>query len=115
MRGSWLAVILLCSEAVGADGVRVRVLEAEHSRADSGGSISAISVDFWFMGRSAVLFPQPTPFSARIPAADPEKYGSVRDAKDWANPYPIVTASGVEVISKTIPSGPQDRAPGSAQ
>lgn len=43
--------------------------------------------------------------SRRIPAANPEKYRSVRDAKDWLNPYIIVRADGIEVIAKAIPSG----------
>jgi hypothetical protein len=43
--------------------------------------------------------------SRRIPAANPEKYGSVRDARDWLNPYIVVRADGIEVIAKAIPSG----------
>lgn len=43
--------------------------------------------------------------SSRIPAADHEKVKSIRDAKDWDNPYLVVRADGIEVISKAIPSG----------
>lgn len=34
-----------------------------------------------------------------IQPADREKYNSVRDAKDWANPYLVIRADGVELIS----------------
>ena len=36
----------------------------------------------------------------RIPAADREKYRSIRDAKDWENPYVIVLRDGVDVRAK---------------
>jgi hypothetical protein len=42
---------------------------------------------------------------AKIPKADPKKYESVRDAKEWANPYLIVRAEGIEVVSKGIAKG----------
>ncbi len=42
---------------------------------------------------------------ASIPKADPKKYKSIHDAKDWANPYLIVRAEGVEVVSKAIAKG----------
>jgi len=48
---------------------------------------------------------QPTSFSQRIPAADPEKYRFIRDAKDWTNPYLIVKSDTIEVIAKAISSG----------
>ncbi len=41
----------------------------------------------------------------RIPAADPAKYRSIRDAKDWLNPFLIVHGNGVWAISQAIPSG----------
>ena len=44
-------------------------------------------------------------FSSRIPAADHQKFKSIRDAKDWSNPYLVVCADGIEVISKAVPSG----------
>jgi hypothetical protein len=43
--------------------------------------------------------------SSKIQAANHEKFKSVRDAKDWNNPYLVVRADGIEVISKAIPSG----------
>src|SRR6516164_3601672 len=44
---------------------------------------------------------------ARIPKADPTKYKSIRDAKDWANPYLIGRADGVEVTSSALAKGRQ--------
>ena len=41
----------------------------------------------------------------KIAPADRDKYKSVRDAKDWANPYLVVRADGVELISKAVPQG----------
>jgi hypothetical protein len=35
----------------------------------------------------------------RIPHADPNKYRSVRDARDWQNPYLMVQAKGIDVRS----------------
>ena len=51
---------------------------------------------------------QPTPMASpndltldpRISAADREKYRSIRDAKDWENPYLIVLRDGVDVRAK---------------
>jgi len=34
--------------------------------------------------------------SKRVPPADPTKYGPVRDARDWQNPYLVVYANGVD-------------------
>ena len=41
----------------------------------------------------------------KIPPADRDKYKSVRDAKDWANPYLVIRADGVELIAKAVPAG----------
>jgi hypothetical protein len=35
----------------------------------------------------------------RIPPPDPNKYRSVRDARDWQNPYLMVQANGIRPIS----------------
>jgi hypothetical protein len=44
----------------------------------------------------------------RIPAADRQKYRSIRDAKDWENPYLVVLKSGLDVRArgyrKTVPA-----------
>jgi hypothetical protein len=32
----------------------------------------------------------------RIPPLDPNKYSSVRDARDWQNPYLMVQANGID-------------------
>ena len=37
----------------------------------------------------------------RIPKPDPKKYNSVRDAKDWKNPYLIVRRDGIEILGMT--------------
>jgi hypothetical protein len=36
-----------------------------------------------------------SPLKNRIPPPDPNKYSSVRDARDWQNPYLIVQAKGI--------------------
>jgi hypothetical protein len=41
----------------------------------------------------------------KIKPADREKYKEVRDAKDWANPYLVVRADGIEVRSKSLAKG----------
>jgi hypothetical protein len=41
----------------------------------------------------------------KIPPAHPEKYRHIRDAKDWANPYLVIRADGIEVIAKALPRG----------
>ena len=76
--------------------------------------MTALAACLWVGSSTAVPISvvQATAFSERIPAADPEKYKSVRDAKDWANPYLIVKANGIDVISKTLPSGRKVVAPG---
>src|SRR6516165_879970 len=42
---------------------------------------------------------QATSFGQRIPAADYRKFKSVRDAKDWLNPYLEIRWDGIDVIS----------------
>jgi hypothetical protein len=44
---------------------------------------------------------------ARIGAAAPQRYRSVRDAKDWENPYLVIRRDGIEVIVKRLPSARQ--------
>jgi len=36
-----------------------------------------------------------SPLKHRIPPPDPNKYRSVRDARDWQNPYLMVQANGI--------------------
>ena len=38
---------------------------------------------------------------SHIPPPDPGKYKDVRDARDWQNPYLVIRAEGVEVISRS--------------
>jgi len=40
--------------------------------------------------------------NSRIGPANPQRYRSIHDAKDWANPYLVIRP---EVISKDLPSG----------
>ena len=40
-----------------------------------------------------------SPLKNRIPPADANKYRSVRDARDWQNPYLMVQANGIRPIS----------------
>jgi hypothetical protein len=37
-----------------------------------------------------------SPLKNRIPPPDPNKYRSVRDARDWQNPYLMVQANGID-------------------
>ena len=46
-----------------------------------------------------------SPLKNRIPPPDPNKYRSVRDARDWRNPYLMVQANGIRPISTTIETG----------
>jgi hypothetical protein len=39
---------------------------------------------------------------ARIPRADPNAYRSVRDARDWQNPYLIVGREGIGIHARPI-------------
>ena len=58
-----------------------------------------------FLGRLSGSPMQEQQLNSRIPAADHEKFKSIRDAQDWSNPYLVVYADGIEVISKAVPSG----------
>jgi len=37
-----------------------------------------------------------SPLKNRVPPPDPNKYRSVRDARDWQNPYLVVHANGID-------------------
>lgn len=43
--------------------------------------------------------------NSRIGPANPQRYKSIHDAKNWQNPILIIRQDGVEVISKSLPSG----------
>src|SRR5689334_287461 len=43
----------------------------------------------------------------RIGAAAPQRYKSVRDSKDWVNPYLVIRRDGIEVIAKQLAEGRQ--------
>lgn len=45
--------------------------------------------------------------NSRIRPANPQRYKSIRDAKDWENPYLVIRREGIEVIAKGLPSGRQ--------
>jgi hypothetical protein len=47
-----------------------------------------------------VALPNDLKLDSRIPTADREKYRSIRDAKDWENPYLVVLRDGVDVRAK---------------
>jgi hypothetical protein len=40
---------------------------------------------------------------SRIGAPDRKKWQAVRDAKDWRNPYLVIRANGVELVSRSSP------------
>ena len=44
-----------------------------------------------------VADPGASSLKGRIPPADPSKYRSVRDGRDWQNPYLMVRANGIDV------------------
>ena len=44
---------------------------------------------------------------SRIGAAAPQGHRSIRDAKDWENPYLVIRREGIEVIAKPLSSGRQ--------
>jgi hypothetical protein len=41
----------------------------------------------------------------QIGPANPARYKSIRDAKDWRNPYLVIRGDGIDVIAKGLPSG----------
>lgn len=43
----------------------------------------------------------------RIGPANPQQYRSIRDAKDWKNPYVVIRPDGIEVIASGLRSGRQ--------
>jgi len=43
----------------------------------------------------------PRSLQSRILKADPKRYHSVQDAKDWKNPYLIVRRDGIEIVGLT--------------
>ena len=45
---------------------------------------------------------QAGPLDPRIGPAVPQRYKSVRDAKDWTNPYLVIRRDGIEVIAKSV-------------
>jgi hypothetical protein len=47
----------------------------------------------------------------RIGRANPQQYGSIRDAKDWKNPYLVIRRDGIEVIASGLLSGRRTVAP----
>jgi len=65
------------------------------------------------VGRESVQVPSSSKaqLSTSIPAAQPQKYSSVRDAASWLNPYIVVRSEGIEIISKEMPSGRTTVAP----
>jgi hypothetical protein len=48
---------------------------------------------------------QTTQLNPRIGPAAPQLYESIRDAKDWKNPYLVVRPDGIEVLAGGLPSG----------
>ena len=55
-----------------------------------------------------------SPLKNRIPPPDPNEYSSVRDARDWQNPYLIVQAKGIvdarpiSAAMEAVPMSPGD-------
>jgi hypothetical protein len=74
-------------------------------------TIGAIAVVLWIGAASALTGTmqsgsvQTAPLNPRIGPAAPERYKSIRDAKDWENPYLVIRRDGIEVIAKGLASG----------
>jgi hypothetical protein len=49
--------------------------------------------------------------NARIGRANPQRYASIQDAKNWRNPILVIRADGIQVISRRLPSGERTVAP----
>ena len=45
--------------------------------------------------------------NSRIGPANSQRYKSIRDAKDWENPYLVIRRDGIEVIARGLPAGRQ--------
>ena len=43
--------------------------------------------------------------NARIGSANPRRYKSIHDAKQWQNPFLVIRADGIQVVAKGLPSG----------
>jgi hypothetical protein len=48
---------------------------------------------------------QPGRLNARIGPANPQRYKSIHDARKWRNPILVIRRDGIDVISKSLPSG----------
>jgi hypothetical protein len=74
-------------------------------------TIGAIAVILWIGAVSALTGTthsgavQTGRLNPRIGPAAPERYKSIRDAKDWENPYLVIRREGIEVIAKGLASG----------
>ena len=47
----------------------------------------------------------------RIGPANSPRYRTIRDVKDWKNPYLVIRRDGIQVIATDLPSGPRTIAP----
>ncbi len=53
----------------------------------------------------------PERLNPRIGPAHPEQYRSIRDAKDWKNPYLVIRRDGIEVVASGVLSDRRTVAP----
>ena len=73
-------------------------------------TIGAIAVVLWIGAASALTGTmqsgsvQSGRLNPRIGPAAPDRYKSIRDAKDWENPYLVIRRDGIEVIAKGLAS-----------
>src|SRR5688572_21859080 len=74
-------------------------------------TIGALAVVLWIGAASALTGTmqsgsvQTGRLNPRIGPDTPERYKSIRDAKDWENPYLVIRRDGIEVIAKGLASG----------
>lgn len=47
----------------------------------------------------------------RVAAPDPKKYSTIRDARDWQNPYLIVRANGIDARTTSAATEGQEMSP----
>jgi len=53
-----------------------------------------------------------SPLKNRVPPPDPNKYVSIRDARDWQNPYLMVQANGIHVRPNSTATEAPTMSPG---
>lgn len=78
----------------------------------AGALVLAIGAASTLAGRANQNDPvQAARLNPRIGPASPQRYKSIHDAKKWQNPILVIRADGIQVISKSLPSGERTVSP----